>query len=339
MAGLESMVELVTMLLEGKTLTAQIIMRKYGKAHAFAKRRLDLLAELPGVIITKTGKAQALKLPKVLDHQPTVPMDVVAACLVSSLGSAFRRTHLKTHVDRVRAAIVSRSRDYHAAEHLDRKFWFVEGGGERALGRADNAFVEVVDAVLKSRKVAFEYVHFDGRKEHVSAEPLTLALHEHQFYVICQVGPKLHPFRFSRMNRVRLGAVFQYPPDGRYDPNNVFRDAFGIFIAAQDAPVDVKLRLSTAWQHYAVSHRWHDSQRESVNPDGTVELTLRAPICFELKRWVLWFGVDARVIEPAELRDWVAGQHREAAAQYDRARPTLASTKPRARRPSTRAAR
>jgi hypothetical protein len=36
----------------------------------------------------------------------------------------------------------------------------------------------------------------------------------------------------------------------------------------------------------------------------------------EIRSWILGWGRDAEVLEPAELRGWVAAQHEAAAARY-----------------------
>jgi predicted DNA-binding transcriptional regulator YafY len=37
----------------------------------------------------------------------------------------------------------------------------------------------------------------------------------------------------------------------------------------------------------------------------------------EIRAWILGWGPEAEVLEPDDLRAWVAAQHAEAAAQYE----------------------
>jgi predicted DNA-binding transcriptional regulator YafY len=59
--------------------------------------------------------------------------------------------------------------------------------------------------------------------------------------------------------------------------------------------------------------RWHTSQRMTDEPDGGVYLHLDVSAPEELERWLLGFGPDARVIEPARLADQIQRLHAQAA--------------------------
>jgi hypothetical protein len=100
-----------------------------------------------------------------------------------------------------------------------------------------------------------------------------------------------------------LDDSFAYPSRNEYDPEQVFRDSFGIFL---DLPVhDVELRLHRQWAVYAQSHRWHDSQTVEVAGDH-VRVRMRVRVCPELEAWILGFGEDAEVVAPAVLRAKIA---------------------------------
>lgn len=214
--------------------------------------------------------------------------------------------------------LVNGSKQYQNVCDLDRKFWFVTRGGEVALPRAQDELVEVIEAILREKRICFRYQHFDTRQETIEAEPVTLAVHEHQFYVICRqaTGPRVYPYRFARMSSVKLRGSFAYPSAGEYDPQVVLRPAFGIFIAQSSRIEDVVIRLGPRWRRYVETHRWHESQSHDQKADGTVEVKLHVRICPELRSWILGFGEDAEVLAPASLREETAARLRAAAAQY-----------------------
>jgi predicted DNA-binding transcriptional regulator YafY len=258
------------------------------------------------------------------------PADVAAACLMSSLATTLRDTSLKHPMARIRDDVVASSRHARDARDLDRKFWFVSGGGEAALPREQIALSEVIDALLATRSLKFDYTHFDGKLERsLRVEPMTLALHEHQFYVIARrPSGDYYPFRFARMSQVKVEREFTYPTPGQYDPSRLFQNVFGIFVAS-DAPVqDVHVRLATSWLSYIESHRWHETQTHRIERGGQILVSLRVRPSVELTRWVLWFGPDAEALAPTSLRAEVAEKLRAAAAIYgDRFQRKLAKPK------------
>lgn len=331
----EAMAKLVGLLLKGEVLTAKSIAKHLGIKRAAAQRKLRALQSIDGAVAEKRGREQAVKFATLLRRTPVGGLDVAAACLMSSLGSALRDTGLREPLRKLVDGLVQRSRAHHTAAELDRKFWFVVRGGEAALPRKNSELLELVEALLASRSIRFAYQHFDGRREAVTTRPLTLALHDHQFYLIgwSASEPQFYAYRFSRMSDVTAHARFDYPTQGIYDPAVLFRATFGIFVA-NDHPVEkVRLRLKPGWRHYVEAHRWHDSQEHTPRADGSVDLALSVRVCPELKRWLLWFGSDADVLEPAHLRAWVARELTTASLTYSRRRTAVVSAKP--RRPET----
>ena len=84
----------------------------------------------------------------------------------------------------------------------------------------------------------------------------------------------------------------------------MFERAWDI-IADQD-PVEVVLRFAPSVAARVQEARWHPSQQVTAEADGS--LTWRATVAgtIEVRLWVLSWGDDVEVLEPAALRDDVA---------------------------------
>jgi proteasome accessory factor B len=83
-------------------------------------------------------------------------------------------------------------------------------------------------------------------------------------------------------------------------------------------------------------HDWHPSQKIERLADGGIELTMEVGPGDELASWVLSFGADAEVLEPATLRAQVACELARAGRRYGESRAerpvvTAPARKPRAR--------
>src|SRR5207237_715353 len=73
---------------------------------------------------------------------------------------------------------------------------------------------------------------FVGARKSMRIEPLSLAVYDHQLYVIGRPrGGPTHAYRFSRIETAEaVGGTFPYPDKDSYDPERVFADSFGIIV-------------------------------------------------------------------------------------------------------------
>jgi CRISPR-associated endonuclease/helicase Cas3 len=61
---------------------------------------------------------------------------------------------------------------------------------------------------------------------------------------------------------------------------------------------------------------WHPSQQAERQADGGLVLRLEVTDLREVKRWVLWWGAECRVLGPEELRRAVEEELRRALGLY-----------------------
>jgi predicted DNA-binding transcriptional regulator YafY len=272
---------------------------------AMAHKLMKAALRLPGVIRKHDGRRLVIRM----DATAIVPAPsyatAVAACLGSSLWALFEGSTYREGIREAFRDVIGRTKRRAVFRDIDRKFWFLRRGGEIALLDRSPLLDEVIEAVLHHRVLSLEYVRFSGTSKHLRAEPLSIVVHAHQLYVVARnEAGKLRPYRFSRIrNAEALDDTFQYPTRSEYNPEQVFRDSFGVFL---DLPVqDVALKLHKEWTTYAQSHRWHDSQSVEVADDGVV-VRLRVRVCPELESWILGFGEEAEVLAPVSLRTRIA---------------------------------
>jgi hypothetical protein len=67
---------------------------------------------------------------------------------------------------------------------------------------------------------------------------------------------------------------------------------------------------------YVVEREWHPSQKLRQLPDGSVRVELHVSIDLALRRWILGFGSQIRVIAPASLADDILDELDAARMQY-----------------------
>ena len=121
--------------------------------------------------------------------------------------------------------------------------------------------------------------------------------------------------RTFKVERIRSASVtpesFE-PPDAAVAAR--MRAAWDV--VGDDTPVAVTVRFDPSVAARVAETRWHPSQRTEVAEDGSLLWHATVAGVLEVRSWILGWGADAEVLEPAELRDWVAEQHSRAADRY-----------------------
>ena len=102
---------------------------------------------------------------------------------------------------------------------------------------------------------------------------------------------------------------FTYPKD--FEPDEKLKHAFGMFY---DDPLDVEIWFSAGQARYVQERIWAVDQQISEQKDGSIIQTMKTSGRYEIKKWVLGYGADAELLQPADLRDEI----REAVEQLGR---------------------
>ena len=141
------------------------------------------------------------------------------------------------------------------------------------------------------------------------------SLQTHALYLVGwdETRDAVRTFKVERIRDVSLTPeTFPAPDEGVVE--DMFDRAWDII--ADQEPVDVVVRFSRSVAARVQEARWHPSQKVETKADGSLVWRARVAGTIEVRLWVLQWGDDAEVLEPASLRDDVAATHRRAAARY-----------------------
>jgi predicted DNA-binding transcriptional regulator YafY len=83
-----------------------------------------------------------------------------------------------------------------------------------------------------------------------------------------------------------------------------------------DDPVSVSIRFSPEGARRVRDRQWSATQTIEEHPGGTVVLSMETSGRDDVVAWVLSFGPDAEVLEPAELRKMVNERAEAIVSQY-----------------------
>ncbi|MFT3710938.1 MAG: WYL domain-containing protein [Archangium sp.] len=218
-------------------------------------------------------------------------------------------------MEKLRAKLIEHNSRKEWFQNIERKFWFVRQGGDIGLFGKNSALDDILTGLLQEKRLLLQNEKFDGELESVTVAPLSMVLHQHQFYLLAKKADGvLHTFRLSRIRSAVPRERFEYPKPKAFSPERVFQNAFGIWVKNEN-PVEIEIHLSPRWRTFVSKHKWHSSQR--VRPTNQkLELTVTCVPCPELEQWILSFGDEAEVVRPQDLRERIRAKAEGMARKY-----------------------
>ncbi len=147
--------------------------------------------------------------------------------------------------------------------------------------------------------------------------PYHLFNHRGDWYVAAwdELRKQVRIFALHRVRRATL-TTESYEVERGFDFRAYMADAFAI--QKGEKTVRVAIRFAPRQARWIRERRWHRSARVQEGLDGSLVLQLRIAETSEIRRWVLQFGSEAEVLEPASLRRAVAEDLAAAARAYRR---------------------
>jgi len=240
---------------------------------------------------------------------------MVALFLSGRVFDFLKGTGFKEDLDDVFARLEAmlKRKDFVAARHLDRKIFDVNEAAHIYAERIEDVN-DITTALIREERLRVRHDSVSsGRKEFV-IEPLTLLIYKKGLYLVAN---SLHhgarrTFALDGFRHVQWlkNDRFEYPGD--YDPEQVTGGAFGLI---PGPPTRVRVFFRDKVARFVRRRRWHKTQRIH-NVAGGIELPMDVGGSVEVASWVLGFGDQAVVLEPADLRDQIAAELRRAVANY-----------------------
>ena len=178
----------------------------------------------------------------------------------------------------------------------------------RPQPRADDAFYErltTIECALRDKRmIAFTYTNTaGGRPKSRQIEPY--ALHEHvgRFFVWGRERIKQAPkfFAIDLMRDVTLEERFE--PDASIRLDDALAHSFGMYVGAGTKPQRIVVEIGPSRANYVRARRWPAETACEAQPDGSLRVTFLVADPHEVVAWVLSFGGNARIVEPAGAAD------------------------------------
>jgi len=194
----------------------------------------------------------------------------------------------------------------------------VDSGGWH---RADEAVVSLPalqEMIWRERKVRFTYERSDGATAERLVDPLGLVAKGRVWYLVAATDGDIRTYRVSR---VRDACATDEPcarPDG-FDLAAYWEQSSADFIAALPRyPVTFRAPAALLPHIKGTLPPGRIEHTDEPDADGRITLRVRFDIDEEAAGYAFRFGTQLEVLEPAELRDWLARTAASVAAFYAR---------------------
>jgi predicted DNA-binding transcriptional regulator YafY len=171
-------------------------------------------------------------------------------------------------------------------------------------------------AVLDSAEVEFRYRKLRSTAaETRRVRPYHLGCVDNQWYLFGfdLDRQQLRTFALPRIRAPhRTGARFRRPAN--FSIGKFLDSSFGVFQGI--GRITVRVRFQPFAAQLVRERIWHHSQRIKELRNGGLELQLQLGSLEEIERWILSWGDQAEVLEPAKLRERLAEVGRKFVADY-----------------------
>lgn len=171
-------------------------------------------------------------------------------------------------------------------------------------------------------EIEYEGAAYEGRpgeRSRRTVRPFLIepSLQTHALYLIGWDEDRdgMRTFKIERIRDVRVTPRAFEPPEGATLERDLRR---GWDIIADQPPTEIVVRFSPAVADRVGETTWHPLQKTERTADGGLVWRSTVSGVIEVRLWILSWGDDAEVLEPAELRTQVREIHERAAAQYRR---------------------
>lgn len=180
-------------------------------------------------------------------------------------------------------------------------------------------FKAIVRGYIYRRLVQITYVPYQGSVFETTIAPYLLEPSGigYSTYIIghSSIVNSLRTYKLERIQRAQLlRDSFEIPED--FPGIDILRNAWAIYHG--ETVVHVVLRFNPQVARRVRETTWHPSQQIVRDPerDGFIQLHVDVADTTDLKPWIRGWGASCEVLEPASLRQELAGETRQLARAY-----------------------
>lgn len=175
---------------------------------------------------------------------------------------------------------------------------------------------QLTDAMLKKETCRVKYHSFsDDKVKSFKIDPLHFFESSGGLYLFVNATTfgDILTLAVERIQEITpTGSLFEYPKD--FDPEKLLEAAFDI---VYEEPIDTKIWFSPDQARYIKERTWSKTQKIEDQEDGSIILSMKTSGWWDVKRWVLSYGREAKVLEPQTLEEDIVRELEAAQDHYN----------------------
>lgn len=228
--------------------------------------------------------------------------EIISLCMLAGESVIFRETEISRHIASAIAKLMHFVPENTRTElsTLKRIFICKTMGSKTYAGKED--VIRILTESMLNRmacKINYHAFYKDKIKEE-NIGPLHFYENRGGLYLFAQKlkSMSIRSYAVERILRIRpLRRNVAYPSG--FDPEETLNSAFDL---THGEPVTVKILFRKDEARYIKEKIWSPNQHITDNPDGSIILTMTSSGYRDLKRWVMSFGKEARLMEPENMQ-------------------------------------
>lgn len=229
--------------------------------------------------------------------------EIAALYFLKSSTSLYQGTEIQDEIDKAFVKL-----DQFMPDEFGEKIGGISGAfvASRHFAKDYSDKEEILDTLVtaianqKTCLVTYHAFGVDKVKKYRIA-PLQIFEHQGGLYLFSQIV-RFGDIRMQAIERIQNlemeNETFEKPED--FDAETLLNSAFGL---TYDDPISLKIWFSSDQARYVKERRWSNDQSFVDQDDGSTILEMKTSGRYEVKRWLLSFGAEAKILEPAALVD------------------------------------
>jgi len=314
--------EIKNLLSEGARLSLDRIVSEYGISRKTAARDINFVGEMGVELKTEETQLGKVWFASTRSRKISVSYsieDVMALFMGRKLFDFLANTSFEDSINRVYTRIeaqLCKQKDLDNANKLSQKIFLIHEGPKKLNARSSEILDDCLTSLLYENKLKICYKNAKNRISKTIVHPYTIAIYKRGLYLLAASetrGGEVRVFSIDRITSAKWLKEDNYVYPVSWNPEDFFKNAFCI---VNGTPEKVVIGFSKGSAPFIKGRKFHPSQRIRKQADGTIKMTLKVPVNFELVNWILSFGPHVEVLSPDKLRQDIAGQLQAALSQY-----------------------